>query len=794
MWKKPLGSFQTQPLKGKDVKGLRKIVGDAALGDKPDVWLWKIEQRLHAYAIDGQPLFVDTTGKLSKPPLPTIFALWRAPDLLPTMHVVPDVSSYLLNGADLMWPGVVSHGTLKKGDLVQVLVLGNPCCVAIGEALNDTQEGLRVEKGRALKILTYFGDALTDAVAPTHLKAPEGFSRDRVAPSPAYVAAAREARAAAAAATAAGAAEGDVEEEGEDVAASCEEGEGVEERGEAEETEEVEEEADEDGEEAGGTTLDALLAESGGDDDEEEVEVEAAAAAAPRGVRFEDEAESGGSDGEAKVGKRHARAAALRSKKEREGKGKKKGGGGGGGGAPAEEAAAVTTEEMDALVLRSFVGGLAGLTKADLPILVSAFYSQHMLPARPEGSTLDMKKSSFKKVGALMLMMEREGAVKLKQKSAGIDNITAIDKRCKKIFELTQEFGKPDPSAAAGPSASAAASAVSPAVMPLGRIAKTKVLYRPKPDSKLFKPVFGGSKEALTKQEVFDALAAYVESAKLEVKAGKGGGRGQAPDPTVCTDGSVFPALYSAKVTVSKTVVLKRLSEKASLGFNTDEAVKVTSVEGGGTAQNAGMRPGDIVCSVGGQAVKTLADMGAAMKTAGKVVEVVLKTKESCPRAALQSDLRARTLKQTLPSHSIVHAGPPGGEATEQPGKGEVPQIKLEIRFRASKKVTFVNNLDRFGFDVAASAKELQALLQGSVTIMSPPVAPASSTLLLQGRQIKQLAKFFETYGVAKEHVLVCHYPIHSPPPPANAVVVVVGWFRTKAHTASSTRRFMTRH
>eukprot|EP00754_Rhynchopus_humris_P024857 Rhum_TRINITY_DN14918_c16_g1::Rhum_TRINITY_DN14918_c16_g1_i1::g.128064::m.128064/K15027/EIF2D; translation initiation factor 2D len=248
MWKKPLGSFQTQPLKGKDVKGLRKIVGDAALGDKPDVWLWKIEQRLHAYAIDGQPLFVDTTGKLSKQPLPTIFALWRAPELLPAMHVVPDVSSYLLNGADLMWPGVVSHDAIKKGDLVQVLVLGNPCCVAIGEALNDTQEGLRMEKGRALKILTYFGDALTDAVAPTHLKAPEGFSRDRVAPSPAYVAAAREARAAAAAAAAA-AAEGDEEEE-EDAVAACEEGE------EAEEGEEVEEEEEEG---AGGTTLDALL-------------------------------------------------------------------------------------------------------------------------------------------------------------------------------------------------------------------------------------------------------------------------------------------------------------------------------------------------------------------------------------------------------------------------------------------------------------------------------------------------------------------------------------------------------
>lgn len=52
--------------------------------------------RAHVYSSDGVPLLVDVTGK-GDAWLPTVFALWRAPDLLPVLPLRHhDVSRFLL--------------------------------------------------------------------------------------------------------------------------------------------------------------------------------------------------------------------------------------------------------------------------------------------------------------------------------------------------------------------------------------------------------------------------------------------------------------------------------------------------------------------------------------------------------------------------------------------------------------------------------------------------------------------------------------------------------------------------
>lgn len=76
-------------------------------------------------------------------------------------------------------------------------------------------------------------------------------------------------------------------------------------------------------------------------------------------------------------------------------------GGGGGGGSTdtADPVAATGPEAMDNLLLHCFLKTWkTSAKKIDLPILTSNFYRLHMIPACPDGVTLDIKKSSYKKL------------------------------------------------------------------------------------------------------------------------------------------------------------------------------------------------------------------------------------------------------------------------------------------------------------------------------------------------------------------------------------------------------------
>jgi len=59
----------------------------------------------------------------------------------------------------------------------------------------------------------------------------------------------------------------------------------------------------------------------------------------------------------------------------------------------------VTEQEMDELFEHAFIHSLKELVKdSDLPLLASTFFSAYMKELHPKGITLDLKKTSFKKV------------------------------------------------------------------------------------------------------------------------------------------------------------------------------------------------------------------------------------------------------------------------------------------------------------------------------------------------------------------------------------------------------------
>ncbi|KFB49761.1 AGAP011804-PA-like protein [Anopheles sinensis] len=63
--------------------------------------------------------------------------------------------------------------------------------------------------------------------------------------------------------------------------------------------------------------------------------------------------------------------------------------------------------------------------KIQLPMLASTFYPQYVQPEIPEG--VEMKKSSYKKVGTFFKRMVEEGLLEMKEEKKGIEKVTALN-------------------------------------------------------------------------------------------------------------------------------------------------------------------------------------------------------------------------------------------------------------------------------------------------------------------------------------------------------------------------------
>jgi len=160
---------------------------DELLPPKAELKVAKVASpsRASIYIGDGVPLLVDGSGKGDW--LPTIFALWRLPTLLPSVvcnHA--EVSSFLVSGADLMVPGVptasiATLSTAREGALYAVYVPGNPCAVAVGSlAMSGAQLAASGGKGRLLEVVHVYRDSLWSLAEKEEQLPNEGFLPDRV--------------------------------------------------------------------------------------------------------------------------------------------------------------------------------------------------------------------------------------------------------------------------------------------------------------------------------------------------------------------------------------------------------------------------------------------------------------------------------------------------------------------------------------------------------------------------------------------------------------------------------------
>ncbi|KAG7589761.1 PUA-like superfamily [Arabidopsis suecica] len=204
MFKKAVEAKSHQRLSGADRKKLRRTVRnrlplltdellDAILPPKVEITLSKFQNRVLVYSIEGGcPMFFDIDGRGTEI-FPTVFALWEAPEMLPSFMLKGgEVSRYVLGGADLMFPGILippqGFPSFSAGEIWAVKVPGNLAPIAVGCTTMSSEDALKAGlRGKALRITHYYRDFLWES-AEGHYVPNAGFMENVVMEDPSYLA------------------------------------------------------------------------------------------------------------------------------------------------------------------------------------------------------------------------------------------------------------------------------------------------------------------------------------------------------------------------------------------------------------------------------------------------------------------------------------------------------------------------------------------------------------------------------------------------------------------------------
>ncbi|KAK6643862.1 hypothetical protein RUM43_000125 [Polyplax serrata] len=126
------------------------------------------DEEVDIYCVNKIPMYIEVVD--SNVRLPTVFMLWKFPDMVPVYTISEPVLDKLKNGADLFFPGIYKEGLLhcdvnfKKKDPIGVNLISNKAAVAVGVSLCDKSDvvdpNLNKDVGKLLKIYHTAGDYL----------------------------------------------------------------------------------------------------------------------------------------------------------------------------------------------------------------------------------------------------------------------------------------------------------------------------------------------------------------------------------------------------------------------------------------------------------------------------------------------------------------------------------------------------------------------------------------------------------------------------------------------------------
>ncbi|KAH7568405.1 hypothetical protein JRO89_XS07G0294000 [Xanthoceras sorbifolium] len=182
MFKKSVEAKSHQRLSGADKKKLKRSLRDkfprasdadidSLVPSKAEITVSKFQNRIHVYSVEGGfPAFFDVDGRGTEI-YPTVFALWKVPELLPSFTLKGgEVSRFIIGGADLMFPGISipTEGlpSFLSGETWAVKVPGNPAPIAVGSTTMSSAEAVKAGlRGKALRITHYYRDLLWQGIS-----------------------------------------------------------------------------------------------------------------------------------------------------------------------------------------------------------------------------------------------------------------------------------------------------------------------------------------------------------------------------------------------------------------------------------------------------------------------------------------------------------------------------------------------------------------------------------------------------------------------------------------------------
>ncbi|XP_041969750.1 eukaryotic translation initiation factor 2D [Aricia agestis] len=125
------------------------------------------------YVVDGTPMIIELEDRL----VPTVCAMWKVPDLVPTIAIHTPVLSKIQGGAPLYAPGVVSDSLkgkrFNRGAILAVCTGDNYAAGLVGKAAVSSTDLARLPMGVCLETIHVFGDMLCKDVKFNKLERPK---------------------------------------------------------------------------------------------------------------------------------------------------------------------------------------------------------------------------------------------------------------------------------------------------------------------------------------------------------------------------------------------------------------------------------------------------------------------------------------------------------------------------------------------------------------------------------------------------------------------------------------------
>ncbi|XP_022901149.1 eukaryotic translation initiation factor 2D [Onthophagus taurus] len=105
-----------------------------------------------------------------------------------------------------------------------------------------------------------------------------------------------------------------------------------------------------------------------------------------------------------------------------------------------------SNDDTDKLLMDCFLTAIKYSKTIELPILTSSFYKSQVLSVCPPDKVLDIKKTSFKKVGVFLKQMCKEGVIDIKEKKKGVETLEGINRDHQMLKEFYVEIdNRPKP-------------------------------------------------------------------------------------------------------------------------------------------------------------------------------------------------------------------------------------------------------------------------------------------------------------------------------------------------------------